>query len=1107
MVLAGHGEKDAVGEQGNVVVNYTLEDQHRQKIFHVAASASAKKNILHRQACQLAAAACGGQFYLQRGLSTGGKPAVPGRLATVGTTDGNKVTMKMGFEIRSEVQTQSYSHYRVNPKNLVSSVYDRMKFKGVGSMWNLIVVLRGRLTFATFPVAVRIVHLLRRLVSLPWLGITMVTGDITAAKVITSPPSPYSASQLSWATTGKWEGPPLLLSPFIQTHTLFKTLPPTMMYLECSCHTLPFILPAFYISAHSNSVDDRPKLTLMPQGQNIYAAAHTTHNSAAFQMSKDVLGSPPPPLPNTCCARVRPSQRRDSFSAARGRAKLAPRSMLGPAQRAAWSTITWSPLLLALVRSVLQSRSFHVALRPAAAERCRVKAFAGAAEGINSLNYDQMIKKGLVGGFCPPVLQRGSKKFCELPKMKLIECDSNHLERPVVVRPVCSGEDKVGRGEEESALANRKLRFRPRKHASFVQRSDFDESQSFDFGGGEGIRSGIDVASSESTWTTELGGGLEQHRSCQFGSRRATEVGIEHHGIEKLRHKESKTKHMLTVDSLLCCAENVPLLYIARLCQQVEAPAYWATHELLDRPLHEFRGNTDECYIKDVGIEVMNLGKRASQPQEDFQEQKLHEPGISYVGWSREGKKRKKSASRGERKMGPPCNSAMCKISKVRECTKLLHEDRQKLFQLFWEEMNWDQIKVYIVSLINKTTTKRCTKTSSEQSLRAAILTYTIKTADGHILTECKNKLFYQLLDVKNGQYGIGENNGICQSRTVINYKTINIPLNATTSARPVTGKDILCTFIDYAPKLPSHYCRRSTTKPYIEPIYGDNVSGLYREYSKQCKEKHYLFTFENVVHDKNIGLQIPNKDRCDTCIAYETKHIDEITYRNHIKNKESADSVHSHIERKVKNKAIHLPSDYARLTREARKDPPYEVNELSWHHPSKLNFDSEYMDLPHRTSRNEAGNLCDFPQLRNEPIKIKYRKWQHLQELKKVITMYCGPFYDSQPHEVKPAKAIMETRGLKLGRWTILSLIKRRALTGRRFKADELTILVECCFLAAVMSVALSKQLWLAVVIDDELTFLVECFCGLTAVDEGDDRWEKAVSDDRYAGVGVADS
>ncbi|KAJ8881727.1 hypothetical protein PR048_018213 [Dryococelus australis] len=159
-------------------------------------------------------------------------------------------------------------------------------------------------------------------------------------------------------------------------------------------------------------------------------------------------------------------------------------------------------------------------------------------------------------------------------------------------------------------------------------------------------------------------------------------------------------------------------------------------------------------------------------------------------------------------------------------------------------------------------------------------------------------------------------------------------------------------------------------------------------------------FTFENVVHDKNIGLQIPKKDRRDTCITYETKHIDEISYRNHIKNKEAARSVKSaDKELGEKGECIVLTQDLQAVKVCARrKTHDRTVNSIKVikYSPDgtiqvKLNFDDEYMDLPHRTSRNEFGNLCGFPQLRNEPIKIKYQKWQLLQELKKVIPLDCG--------------------------------------------------------------------------------------------------------------------
>lgn len=149
-------------------------------------------------------------------------------------------------------------------------------------------------------------------------------------------------------------------------------------------------------------------------------------------------------------------------------------------------------------------------------------------------------------------------------------------------------------------------------------------------------------------------------------------------------------------------------------------------------------------------------------------------------------------------------------------------------------------------------------------------------------------------------------------------------------------------------------------------------------------------------------------------------------------------DSVHSLIERKLKNKEIHLPSDYATITKEARSRPkPYIVKILDFSffkdysqsehlryssiRPGKMAFDpvindikciqyskegkitvkldyeQEFMDLPVRPKR--MGVILDYPPLLNAPCKIKKEKFQHLQELKSVLPKDTHHFYDNLLH------------------------------------------------------------------------------------------------------------
>jgi hypothetical protein len=141
-------------------------------------------------------------------------------------------------------------------------------------------------------------------------------------------------------------------------------------------------------------------------------------------------------------------------------------------------------------------------------------------------------------------------------------------------------------------------------------------------------------------------------------------------------------------------------------------------------------------------------------------------------------------------------------------------------------------------------------------------------------------------------------------------------------------------------------------------------------------------------------------------------------------------DSVHSVIERKLKNREIYLPTDYISVCRESRSKHPYQVQYLAYdffksyskvkfyssirpgfktgdptvsdlrclrYNPTgdisfKLNYGDEWQQLPKRP--NPGPFVVE--QLYTKPLKIKPEKYQHLQELKQVIPSHCWAFYDN---------------------------------------------------------------------------------------------------------------
>lgn len=151
-------------------------------------------------------------------------------------------------------------------------------------------------------------------------------------------------------------------------------------------------------------------------------------------------------------------------------------------------------------------------------------------------------------------------------------------------------------------------------------------------------------------------------------------------------------------------------------------------------------------------------------------------------------------------------------------------------------------------------------------------------------------------------------------------------------------------------------------------------------------------------------------------------------------------DSVHATIERKLKNKPIHLPSDYIRYTTEARKITQYETKSLTFDFfkdfskkglmiydsirpgkkpgdptvmdikaikympggiiKTKLSFEEDFVDIPQRKMLAVPPSLSKFPQLHHESLPISKSKWQHLQDLKMVLPTDCHIFYDNLKHD-----------------------------------------------------------------------------------------------------------
>lgn len=227
--------------------------------------------------------------------------------------------------------------------------------------------------------------------------------------------------------------------------------------------------------------------------------------------------------------------------------------------------------------------------------------------------------------------------------------------------------------------------------------------------------------------------------------------------------------------------------------------------------------------------------------------------------------------------------------------------------------MSWDQKKVYIVYLV-KNGKKRETKKPGEQSRRNFTYEYKIKLPNGKSVHVCKI-MFLSTFGLKewsvmNWVSG-AQDHGIVPSNKFINS-------SRTRKTAPDKAKEILAAFLDKIPKLPSHYCRQSTTKVYIEPTGAHNMSDVYREHQKLC-QNHVegpvtplsRFTFDVFIQERSESVLSTPLDRCDLCISPEEGHVSDAVYNEHIERKYRArDEMKTDTENVVHGSCIVLTQD-----------------------------------------------------------------------------------------------------------------------------------------------------------------------------------------------------
>ncbi|XP_060808417.1 uncharacterized protein LOC132903662 [Amyelois transitella] len=248
------------------------------------------------------------------------------------------------------------------------------------------------------------------------------------------------------------------------------------------------------------------------------------------------------------------------------------------------------------------------------------------------------------------------------------------------------------------------------------------------------------------------------------------------------------------------------------------------------------------------------------------------EKGQPYLGKKKVDDKWRFVQIKNERKFKDRCN---CKLSSrgntKLQCKEIPEEERQKCFKDFWN-MTWKEKKVFI-KMLSVCKQKQRNRSAGTSSRRENSVELYLSDSKGNRYRVCK-RMFLNSLSV--GEWVI-KKWIICDDGTPKNIPKNNV------KAEP---QKQLRRFFDSLPKLESHYCRKDSSKLYLEPLW-TSKSQLYKAYTKDfCSQKNAeplsIATFCNIFDELNLSLFRPKKDLCETCESFKTKNITESDYKIH---------------------------------------------------------------------------------------------------------------------------------------------------------------------------------------------------------------------------------
>ena len=291
---------------------------------------------------------------------------------------------------------------------------------------------------------------------------------------------------------------------------------------------------------------------------------------------------------------------------------------------------------------------------------------------------------------------------------------------------------------------------------------------------------------------------------------------------------------------------------------------------------------------------------------------RLH--GSEYVGYKRSrcGKITQETI-RTKKTLHCRCGHGSGKSASSLKCGLISDAARRVQFSEFWALKSWEEKQVYVRAVVDTRDVKRRRVGKTKESSKKQVCHDCYLKTDGGIKVLVCRKMFLNTLALgedqfrrwttnkDDGELSESDNNdrqddGMYNERYHASQSATEVGTQKSRRKLRRSRKDIrradVKEWLDLLPKVPSHYCRASSSKVYVECTFRSMLH-MYDVYSDYVKSKGKVpvsrMIFTDVLKNENIAIHSPRKDQCDTCFSYKSGNLPQFKYDNHIRKKDEA--------------------------------------------------------------------------------------------------------------------------------------------------------------------------------------------------------------------------